>query len=521
MTKVREPRVSLETAKRLQSVWADSDSLGDAVKRAGLTAKDPRSWHRIRRATEALLGITLVAHNSAFSTHDQDTECPSTLDVKKARSSKRFIVTSCTNDSPLVEDFVLALEAFAKHYGAQMLVVPVPYKNPNAAARAQGYNWPAKIYPYVVQSDLLVSKSLMISGMRLQATAVNPLSGLNANSGSRSAIYGHPQLSMQMVASPTHELPKKIQTTGSINRPRYSASKAGGKAKQFHETSAVFVITDGSKFYDIDLIWSKGRFHFLDQVWTEDGLGQSGVKALAIERGDDHAIYADKSVIEARARVCDLTQPGTHIFNDVFDAESINHHNTFLDKIELSKLGRDSLEAELEITAKHIVNTGGKVNLIKDSNHDRAIERYLNEGRFMKDPKNAAMAAWLLSEIVKTGKSALEIYLHKSIRGKFKFLDSRKRHMIGGYDVSQHGHQGANGSRGSLKAFSNYIYPVILGHSHTPGRHHHCLQVGCTSRNARYSDGYSSWLEGDALIYANNTAVHVHYIGGKSIADMI
>ena len=61
-------QISYETANRIARVWDDSESLEDAMRRAGLKTKDRRNMNKYRRQAEEILSIKLIAHNLKNST---------------------------------------------------------------------------------------------------------------------------------------------------------------------------------------------------------------------------------------------------------------------------------------------------------------------------------------------------------------------------------------------------------------------------------------------------------------------
>jgi len=56
-------QIAIETAQKIAAVWDSSESLEDAMSKAGLKTKDKRNQNRYRRATEDMLGISLESHN--------------------------------------------------------------------------------------------------------------------------------------------------------------------------------------------------------------------------------------------------------------------------------------------------------------------------------------------------------------------------------------------------------------------------------------------------------------------------
>jgi len=62
-------KISLETAQRIADVWPESNSLLDAMRRAGLSGNNARSALRFRRQAEEMLGITLPSLSPKHAGH--------------------------------------------------------------------------------------------------------------------------------------------------------------------------------------------------------------------------------------------------------------------------------------------------------------------------------------------------------------------------------------------------------------------------------------------------------------------
>ena len=502
--------------ERLADVWNQSTSLKDAAKNAGIPFDD-RNLRRIRRQAERELGIILHPHNPEKSTASQ-VECPSLLKVEDLRGCKDFIITSATNNSPTVKPFVEALKQFAKHRSAELLIIPVRYRNPSAVTKTTDYKWDESLYPYVLLDDLQVSSKLVISTTPLQATAVNPLSGMAPVSGIKSAIYGHPQMGMEVVATPANELPKIIHTTGSVSRPRYSSTKDGGKAKFNHSISAVYVQVVGTKFYPIQLMWDGKGFYYFDEYWTDEGMSE-GHQAAGMVFGDDHLHWERKDVTAARVRVKALVQPKIEVRHDVLDFNSQNHHHTTIQKIKIAQEGNHLVKKEIDQAVSYLNKNAGEMTWIIRSNHHDAIEKWINRFDPDKDPHNAPFYFDIAAKVVESDKCAFELAVEDSLNIPYKFVSGNDKALIAGIDVSQHGDIGANGSRGSLKGFAKSSYKTVSGHTHTPGIEKGAWSVGCGTDRMTYKEGLSSWMLCDCLIYPNGKRALVFYINGKFRRD--
>ena len=97
-----------------------------------------------------------------------------------------------------------------------------------------------------------------------------------------------------------------------------------------------------------------------------------------------------------------------------------------------------------------------------------------------------------------------------------KFLGGDEPYMVHDIDVSQHGHRGPNGVRGSLTNLSKIGVKTVIGHRHSPGIMGGCWQVGTSSRyDLEYIQGPSSWLHCHCVIHANGKRQLLPIIEGK------
>ena len=156
--------------------------------------------------------------------------------------------------------------------------------------------------------------------------------------------------------------------------------------------------------------------------------------------------------------------------------------------------------------------------VVVKSNHDEVLDRYLEEGRFIKDPENFRVAAHLA--IAKLdGEDTLKAGIEQ-VYGSFgkyvKFLSRDDDFKIRGIQLGSHGDFGGNGSRGTMTQQQNNYGPSIVGHRHTPGIRRDAWCVG-TSTNLKmdYNRGPSSWMHTHALVHPNGKRQLLNVIDGK------
>jgi len=184
--------------------------------------------------------------------------------------------------------------------------------------------------------------------------------------------------------------------------------------------------------------------------------------------------------------------------------------------------GEYLVEKELQIAADLLNSFGkGRLNLIVGSNHNDALDKWLNRFDPDRDPHNALFAWELGAAKVRSGKDAFQTWIADRLTVKAKFLDRNKAYKIKGVDVSQHGDIGQNGSRGSAASFARLSSKTVIGHSHSARIVKGCYQVGVSSKDMEYAQGYSSWSICDCVIYANGKRALIYQIDGQTMADVL
>jgi len=452
---------------------------------------------------------------------------------KRETSVQRYVITSAQNDTPIHQKFFESLLSYCQHKSAELLIIPIRYKNPTSLNTFIEYTWPEEILPYMVDKDINLGRDIVVMGdIKINATAANPLYGLETISGTKSAIFGHPQMRMKVVATPQDKLPKILHTTGSISKKNYSRTKEGARGAHHHVLGAVVVECSSTEFFIREIYAdSDGSFYDLNFHYSPDCITETkNVEALVT--GDEHALFSDKRVVEAtylsENSIVSVLRPKYIVRHDVLDFYSRSHHHegqllVQYDK-ELKNLG--DVKHELDLTVEHIVSTTPKyaINLIVPSNHHDALTKWLNRYRPQLDPRNLRIYVELLKMILDT-ESTLDCdpfslyYMNtvsEDLRKRTEFLDRRKSRLIKGIDVSQHGDKGINGARGSINSYARTEYKSIIGHSHTPGIVGGCFQVGTSSiMQMEYNKGLTSWMHTHAVIYPNGKRSLIHIMKGK------
>ena len=369
----------------------------------------------------------------------------------------------------------------------------------------------------------------------MQATATNPLTGLESLSGAASAIYGHAQLAMRMVPVTSNRYPKVLYTTGSISQSKYSDTRAGIRGDHHHGYGGIVLERDGRRFHIRGLVADdSGGFYDLDRYYGPKS-SKKAKRALALVTGDTHAQFADPKCADATFNnadsLCSVVNPEKIVRHDLLDFAASGHHNRKdpVHKIAIHAAGMQYVEKELELTTAMLNDTTppGVENIVIASNHNEHLMRWLKEVCApLDEPWNAGV--WIdlwsaLKDTIYMGDGGAQcgdpfaLWAEKRLTVHAKFLDRGESCMIGGIEVALHGDAGTNGSRGSLNQFAKLGVKTITGHSHTPGIKHGAYAVGTSSRlKLSYNRaGASSWAHCHCIIHPNGKRQLVFVIDGK------
>lgn len=509
---------------------ADCDKkpvIGEDVKRAR-----PKAHHRCPNC-----GITCAAMRNSKARGKDRLVCSNcgkayfegtNREPDREPSKRTLVITSAVNDTPTHKRFLAAMLAYCAERDAELVVIPLRYKNPTSRRENAGneYTWSADLRPYLYDGRMKVCKGLqLLADIKTQPTAQNPLTGLDGFTGTDCGIVGHTRVAMEPIATRGHELPKLMLTTGAVTMPEYSDTLAGKRGEFNHVFGAVVVEIDDDGIFHLRHIQanSRGEFTDLDRVYAPDG-SKPAPRPAALVMGDIHAERVDPQALSATQRIIDRLQPRRLVMHDVLDFGSASHHNGYFEKFLRHHTKRASVIRELRTTCEVIDSLArdGMESVVVSSNHHNHLLRWLSDARNGEDVENAelyhTLKAETLAETLKHGRVANPFALaaRKLLTRPCRFLGDRESYTAGGVELAYHGDIGSNGARGSAKAFDKLGVRTVVGHSHSPRIVGGCYQTGTTSLlDLGYNAGPSSWLHSHVLVYASGKRTHVHIIDGR------
>jgi predicted phosphodiesterase len=493
---------------------------------------------KISALEDAVKSITEAASTS--------NEAVTTLHSEERPPVGIYVITSAQNSTPVHRPFLSALLNYCEHRDAKLMVIPYRYKNPTSifvSPDKQGDIWDKSITPYMTPNTVKIAENLVLVGsVKIQPTAVQPLSGFEGYTGKASAILGHPRVQLKTVPTPSTELPKILASTGAVTIPNYTDSKAGFKGNFHHSLAAIVVEVTETEFHMRHIHGNKetGEFYDLDSLYESDNV-TTGHRVSVLVTGDTHAAFLNKDVEKAtysnEDSIVNVLRPEVRIFHDLNDFRSRNHHDRGNDLMNVAKhlTMTDDVEAELQIAADLLdrYNDPESLNVIVKSNHDEALDRWLREATPTSDPRNAKFFYYLKYHQLKNMKTQpngrfetidpFEFWCHnpESQRGlacvdNTVFLQRDQSIEVNGIELGFHGDSGPNGARGSIQNLSKIGAKLIVGHSHSPGIFENVYQVGTSSDlDMGYNKGPSSWMTTHALVYPDGKRTLINVINGR------
>jgi len=463
------------------------------------------------------------------------------------KKTKRAIVVSAQNATPVHEGFWAVLAYMAEALNAEVLVIPLRYKNATSVWTASQRNaeWYApEVRPYLwnVREDMN-SNAMVIGDLKTQPTNSNPLSGAETLSRASSAIVGHTRAQSMSVATPQSKMAKWLTTSGACTMANYSDTRVGRLAEFHHSLSAQLVELKGNKFFMRRLNYSERTGRVIDNgVAYYRDRHETAPPSLALIMGDTHVRFVDPSVVEATfgaGGIVERIRP-THLgWHDLLDAHSCNphHQNNAFAAYAKWLAGRSSVNDETQEavdflhtqTQRAVKATKFKdlLSFIAPSNHDDMVYRWINKEDWKKLPAENQLfyletAAKMMrgTKMTEYGISVPDPFvdiLNAANLPNVRALASGEEFFLADVALHLHGDEGPNGARGSRKNIRRAATKSIIGHSHSPGEDEGCVQVGTSTKlSAEYTGPLGSWLNTHCDLNADGKRQLITIVDGES-----
>lgn len=439
---------------------------------------------------------------------------------------KSFFLTSAQNNTYVHKEFLAAAENWCKENNGKLIVGTYSYNRNAYRSYEKGDKtlwYDNAIKPYIIDEQAKLADGFIWAGeLNILPTAENPASGMESYSGSASMAIPHAKQQILPVATQKNKRAKHIISTGSITLKNYIQKKAGQKAEHHHIFGGfiIDVAEDGGYVIrNVNAKSSDGHFYDLDKKYTKDGV-EYDQKADAITLPDLHSQIMKADRFEALVNYVDFMNPKDVFLHDLHDHNKRNHHS-IKDPYFMFKMWANETEcvrSEIMESVKVIDALSDYVRgmiYVVESNHDKALERWLKENSYEDDPVNSIF--FLELELM----NYKQMYYEKKSPTTFlnactivdpmldlvnvKFLKKDESIIIHGIEMSEHGDTGANGAKGSVKSYSKSHTKMNVAHNHSTMMLNGIYQVGTVlnTSDAGYTKGMSSWSMSTISVYEN------------------
>jgi len=446
---------------------------------------------------------------------------------KKFDKSKYVFISWAQNNTPVHDKMMNEVEAYAKHLKASIHVIAGRYKNPTSMFAQEGDSWGSRVMPYLDANRHDIHKYMSImSDVKIQPTAMKPLSGLKSMSKGNSCIFGHPKVHMEPIPVLEGHKSKIMLTTGACTVANYTDSKAGKKGEFNHTLGFIIVEIKDKETFFVRQVTCDDDGSFNDLYYNVKGGKVTKNKTIdSAVLGDLHYGSHDEEIVDVTLNVLlKKLRPKNLVLHDVFDGESISHHEINNPFAQYAKeiAGANDLGAEVDNMLsffKRIDKYNFENTIVARANHDDFIDRWLVTTDWRKaHPKNSLKYMQYSTAILEG--NAPEGIIPWILANEYPKVDAYGRndsHTSLGWELAQHGDKGTNGSRGSLNQFADLATKIIVGHYHTPGRKDGALAVGTSTKlRLSYCKGPSSWLHAHVITHHDGKAQHVIFFKDKN-----
>ena len=507
----------------------------------------PSNWS-IQSGFERMGSISALARALGEPRSTVSDQLKKAIVMHEGLECKDFILTSAQISTRVHGGFVENLHAACRFYNARLLAAGITYNvdegfgHGDANNKDAGNLYDSRIRAFLTNKQTnLGGNTVFTAELNILPTAKRPLTGLEGYTGCDSSIVPHPKRQMRCVATRAGQLAKQMWTTGSCTVPNYIMKKAGQLGERHHVLGAVIVRVDDFGIAHIRAITANsetGTFYDLTNKF-EDGEVTEGHRLDGMVYGDIHDEKRDIKVCRAtwgyegvrkpalKNSMLDYLKPSHQYFHDLSDFAPRNHHN-IRDPRWMAQHSIESVEQALADCAYFLQHTNRRWSrsIIVESNHDQAFQKWLDTADIKIEPNPVNVEFYyrcqqMVYEQLIAGNEYFCIFekvlkLHMAHIPTMRFLRVDESFIRNNIEHGFHGHNGINGSRGSVLQFSKIGPKVSSGHTHSPETHEGAMCAGVSAKlNQGYNVGPSSWYQTHILEYEDGARTHINVINGR------
>ena len=447
---------------------------------------------------------------------------------------KRFFITTAVTGCKVDDNFIKSIELFCKKNKAHALILvasdPAHNKfSPGASYGSVDRKLTLSKNMSIIVSDVALNTNLYVSTVKLSAKHVDPATSMGRIASKNGTfVFASPKQRLKAIPVSNRKFPHFVMTTGAVTLPDYTtdnymSGRTAFIASHDHVVGGLIVeIVDDDHYHFRQVQAAEdGSFVDLGIRYTPNGKTKKDAPS-AFVIGDWHSGFTDPLAKKSWFEVVKKLKVKKLIMHDIFDGDSINHHerkNVISRSVKANNDKHDLKKEILKLVSdiNELTSLADEVVIVK-SNHDEFLNRYLTSGYYVKDPQNHRYALDLAIQAIDGNdplKYAVTSFNLKEPE-KITWLDRDEDFKIAGIQLGAHGDLGANGSRGGIKSIESSYGQSVTGHSHTPEILRGAWQVGTSSfLKLGYNRGPSSWMHSSCLVYSDGSRQMINSIAGN------
>ncbi len=455
---------------------------------------------------------------------------------QKQYTKKYILVTWAQNATPVHKEFWDNMVAYADHIDADIAVIQGRFQNPTSVWTSNMENdewWDNEftikdedgniVHTYLDCSRQEVHANIdILADIKIRPTAANPLRGFEGVSGDKTSIIGHPRVHLKSLPVLNGHKHKLLLTTGACTLKNYSDTREG-KVGEFHHTYGFVVIENkDDKTSFIRQVTAKSDGSFIDLNKSVASNNVEKIKdCAAFIMGDIHVSQVHKPVVDKTLELFKKVKPEYVVLHDLFNGESINHHeaNDPIKSYHKLQEGKNLLKNEIDGMYKWLDDNSimeYKV-VVPFANHHQWSDKWVSFSDWKKDVPNSKeyMELALASLNGETPKGIIAYLLNKRYEN-ITCLGADESFKVNDWELGQHGHLGAHGSKGSTQQNRRLNTKIIVGDYHQPERLDNAISAGTyTQLRMGYNTGASAWMHCGVMVHNNGKAQQILFFNDE------
>jgi hypothetical protein len=452
--------------------------------------------------------------------------------LKGFDSSKKIkLITWSQNATPIHATMLKNMEIYAEFLNAEIFVIAGRYSNPTSIYSDKMENdewWDTSVLKYIGSSNQTIHPQLdVLAELKIVPTAVNPLSSIQGFSHGRSCIVGHPRMHLESLPVLEGHNTKLMLTTGALTLKNYTDSKAGQLGAFNHVYGFVVVEIKNDDIHYVRQVPVSTDGTFTDLIYHVDAKVEKIDSCAAFIMGDIHVDDVENDIVKETLRYFKKVRPEKVVLHDIINGTSVNRHEvsdpiaSYKKYKEGSNIIKKEVERVVDFLNKHKLTDYDLYSAA--SNHNDWFDRYIKDTDWRKDIANSETYMEYALALLqgKAPKGIIAYLLEKEFEGKIKCLDRDESLQVRGFELSQHGDIGANGSRGSIEGYRKLNTKIVTGHQHSIARKDGVVTVGTyTKLRLPYNKGASAWRWAGVVTHHNGKSQQVIFQKDKKCSTL-